>query len=196
MTIARGLAAGVTLVALCAAPVWAQSQQPTVGVEAGFNFSRISPPSTGQSVGMSPGFLAGVYTVIPFLKMLSIQAELVYVQKNTELTSTGRTSDLKLDYIEIPILAKLPLVKGIYILEGAAFDFPVRARLRPSSGAEQDIKSQVTSPDVGMVIGGGFPIQKFGIEGRYEGGFRKISTVSGADVQRTRSFSGLVRVHF
>ena len=33
----------------------------------------------------------------------------------------------------------------------------MRARIQPSSGADQDIKSQVTNPDVGIVISGATP---------------------------------------
>lgn len=194
MNIARRLAAGLCLLGLAAAP--ARAQGPTAGVEAGVSFSRISPALDGQSVSMKPGLLAGVYAVVPLLKTVGIQLELVYAQKNSQLTTAGRTSDLKLDYVEIPVLAKLPIFKGIYILEGASFDIPVRGRTQASGGAEVDIKSQLTNPDVGMVIAGGVPIQNFAIEGRYEGGFRKINNTAGAAIQRHRSFSFLARVHF
>jgi hypothetical protein len=169
-------------------------------VEAGVSFSRISPPAAGESNSMSPGLLAGVYFLVPWFSTIAIQPEIVYAQKYSRLTrttgSTVQTTDVRLDYVEIPILAKLALIKGSYMLEGLAFGLPIRAKIRPATGAEQDIKSHVTSPDIGLVIGGGVPIHKVAIEGRYEGGFRKVDTAAGASIQRNRSFSMLVRLAF
>lgn len=195
MSLARVLVAGLCLVGLSVAPALAQG--PTGGLEAGVSFSQISPAAVGESVRLSPGLLAGVYAVLPLRKLVSIQPEVVYAQKHSHLTmtsgSTVQTTNLKLDYLEIPILVKLPLFHSIYILEGAAFGWPVRAKLEPASGAEQDIKSQTTSPDIGLVIGGGVALQQFAIEGRFDEGLRTINSTAGSPVQRNRSFSILAR---
>jgi hypothetical protein len=186
------------LFGLSAGSAWAD--RPSAGIEAGVSFSRISPANTGQSIRMNPGLLAGVYVIVPFLKTISIQAELVYAQKYSRLStttgSTTTTEDLRLDYIEIPVLAKLAFLKGSYIVEGASFAFPVRARLQPASGPVRDIKRQTTSPDIGLVIGGGVPIGRLAIEGRYDGGFRKIDAAADGAIQRNRSFSLLTRMRF
>ncbi len=50
---------------------------------------------------------------------------MIYAQKHSHLTGS---SDLKLDYLEIPSAAKQKLFKGIYLLEGVAFGFPVSGR--------------------------------------------------------------------
>ena len=191
MRLARILATGLFQIALSVVPALAQA--PAVGLEGGMSMSRVSPDAAGQSISRGPGLLAGAYVLVPVFKTVGIQLEAVYAQKNSHLTST---TDLKLDYIEVPILAKLKLIKSAYMLEGVALGFPVRARIQPSTGAETDIKSQVTSPDVAIVIGGGVPIQNFAIEGRYEGGFSNFSNVADAAAQRNRSLSLLVRVHF
>jgi outer membrane protein with beta-barrel domain len=189
MRIGRLFTAGVFLMGLSAAPALAQG--PTGGFEIGASLSRVSPDAAGQSITRAPSLLAGVYVLLPLFTMVGVQTELVYAQKYTHLTGT---TDLRLDYVEIPILAKLRLIRSAYMLEGLAAGFPVRARVRQASGAEQDIKSDVTSPDVGLVIGGGVPIRKLAIEGRYEGGFRNFNRAAGAAPQRNRSFSLILRL--
>lgn len=193
MTLVRVVAASLALTALFACPARAQSSTaPTGGFELGLNMSNVSPEAPGQSISRGPGLLAGAYVVSQVFTAVGIQVELLYAQKHTHLSST---SDMKIDEIEIPILAKLKLFKGIYMLEGAAISFPVRAHIQASSGADQDITSQVTSPDVGMIISGGFPFQKAAIEGRYEGGFRNVISTTDAAIQRSRTLSILVRFH-
>jgi hypothetical protein len=193
MTLVRLVSGGLALTVLFACPARAQSSTaPSGGFELGLNMSNVSPAEPGQSISRGPGLLAGAYVVSQVFTAVGIQVELLYSQKHTHLSST---SDMNIDEIEVPILAKLKLFKGIYMLEGAAVSFPVRARIQPSSGAEQDIKGQVTSPDVGIVISGGYPFQKAAIEGRYEGGFRNVISTAGAAAQRSRTLSILVRFH-
>jgi hypothetical protein len=183
------IASALFLLAISAAPVAAQGI--AGGVEAGVTLSRVSPDAAGQSVSMSPGLLAGAYLDIPFVTLVGIHIEGLYVQKNSSL---GGGTDLKLDYIEIPVLAKLKLFKGIYMLEGIGIGIPVRARVQPSSGAERDISSQVTTPDIGLIIAGDVPVSGHAaIELRYDGGFRNVNTTAGA-TQRNRSWSLLARV--
>jgi hypothetical protein len=191
MKVAKVIAVGLVLLGLSV--VRTSAQGIAGGVEAGVNLSRVSPDAAGQSISFSPGFLAGAWINIPFVTLASLQIEGLYVQKNTAL---GGATDLKLDYIEIPVLAKLKLFKGIYMLEGIGIGIPVRARVQPSSGAERDISSQVTTPDVGLIIAGDVPVSGgAAIELRYDGGFRNVNATAGA-TQRNRSWSLLARVHF
>ena len=191
MRIGSIVAAVLCLTGLSAAPALAQGA--TAGLEAGVSMSRLSPDGPGQSISRGAGFLAGGYVTVPVFATIGLQLELVYAQKNSHLTSS---SDLKLDYIEVPILAKLKLVKGLYLAEGVAIGFPVRARISSSSGSDLDIKNQINSPEIGMVIGGGIPVKNFAIEFRYEGGFKLVIDTPGAPLQRNRSLSLIARVHF
>lgn len=196
MRIARLLAIGLCLVGLSVVP--ALAQRPTGGVEVGGGVSKVSPPGTAQSVSVSPGVLAGVYAVFPVLKTMSFQPEVIYSRKGSELsTAVGATTqgvNLNLDYLEVPLLARMAMFKGIYMTEGIALGFPARAEVNSASGATTDVKSQVTSPDVGIVIGGGVSIQKAAVEFRYTGGVRRVNTTAGTAVQRNRSYVSLVRV--
>ena len=86
------------------------------------------------------------------------------------------------------------MFKGVYMTEGIAIGFPIRAKIKPSSGSDRDIKDSLTNPDVAIVIGWGVPVGgKAGIEFRYTGGFKKLDKVSG-NVQRNRNYAVLLRI--
>jgi hypothetical protein len=187
------IGAGLMLIAVPAA-----ADKPVAGVEAGVSFSRISPDAPGQTISRRSGALAGVYVLFPtaITKTIGLQIEAIYNQKNSRIATPDLTVDRKIDYVAVPILAKLPLFKGIYMLEGISLGVPVKARLRTSAGVETDIKPEVTSPDVALVIGGGVPARRAGIEFRYDGGFKRVSKVESAALQWNRSLSGLIRIRF
>jgi hypothetical protein len=192
MNIVRVFGVVLCLTGLSVAPAFAQKDT-TAGVDLGFNMSRISPDASGQTITRGPGLLAGGWVAFQPWVPVGIQIELLYSQKHSHLSST---TDLSLDYLEIPVLAKLKLFKTIYMLEGVAFDFPVSAKTT-TSGTDKDIKSQVNNPDIGMIIAGGVPVSKqVALEFRYEGGFKQVDTSANAAVQRNRSLSGVVRVQF
>jgi hypothetical protein len=192
MTIVRAVAVALCLVGASNAPAFAQGQTVNAGIEAGVSWSRESPDVRGQTITRAPGLLAGGWVQFQPWVPVGIQIEAVYAQKHMHLSSS---SDLKLDYFEIPVLAKLKLFKGIYMLEGIAFGFPVSAKVTHATGDDTDIKSSITSPDIGLVIAGGVPVApKVSVEFRYEGGFKKVSNVATADTQRLRSLSGIIRI--
>jgi hypothetical protein len=198
MRAAKCLAASAWLLAVAALPASAATDKPTAGVEAGVSFSRVSPDAADETVTRRAGALVGVYVLLPraITKTIGLQVEAIYNQKDSRLALPSGTVDQKLEYVALPVLAKLPLFKGFYMLEGVSFDLPVKATLRPASGSAQNITNQITSPDVALVIGGGRPIRRAAIEFRYEGGFKVVGKAGAEAAQRNRSLSGLLRVHF
>jgi hypothetical protein len=192
MKMARLVAVALCLVGFSVAPAFAQKPGPMGGLEVGLSMSRESPDIPGTDISRGPGLLAGGWVAFQPWVPVGIQLELVYAQKHMHLNSS---SDLKLDYLEVPLLARLKLFKSIYMLEGIAIGIPVSAKVSSSSGTDTDIKSSIASPDIGMVIAGGVPIApKVSVEFRYEGGFKKVSNVDSAPVERLRSFTGIIRI--
>ena len=137
------------------------------------------------------GLVIGLYAVIPILKSVSFLPELLYVQKYSHATVDSARTDLRIQYVELPLLVKMPLIWGIYFTEGVALGFPVQQRgLAPSL-------AQITSPDVSIVIGGGYNLtKKLAIEFRYDSGLRRVSTVPDALVQRERAYMAIGKLHF
>ncbi len=104
-----------------------------------------------------PGRRGSIF--IPWKRAISFQLEAVYAQKHSSAQVGSTTSNLKLDYIEVPFLVKMPMFKGIYMLEGVGLAFPVRAQVETGS-TTLDTKSNTTSPDVTLVIAGGHQLHK------------------------------------
>jgi hypothetical protein len=191
MRIAGVLAAGLCLVGISVAP--ARAEDFSKGLEVGFSESKISPSPNGVTVSYSPGVLAGGYIFIPWKRAISFQVEAVYAQKHSSAQVGSTTSNLKLDYIEVPLLVKMPMFKGIYMLEGVGLAFPIRAQVETGS-TTVDNKSNTTSPDVTLIIAGGHQIHNnWFLEGRYDGGLRSTDS-TGVTVARTRSFAIIARV--
>jgi hypothetical protein len=189
MKLAHRLAVGLLLVALSASSARAEGR--TFGIEAGADAATLSPPGAGETLTMRPGMVIGFYTVIPILKSVSFVPELLYVQKYTQRTVGSTSTDLQIDYVELPLLAKMPLFWGTYITEGVSLGFPVQMRGGPAPNL-----AQITSPDVAVVIGGGYNIRKkLAIEFRYDGGLRRVVTLDTAPVQRTRAYMVLAKLH-
>jgi hypothetical protein len=186
---AHRVAIGLLFMALSASSARAESG--TFGIAAGAVGARVSPPDTGESITMSPRVVVGVYAVIPILKSVSFEPELLYVQKYSRRTLGSTRTDLQIDYVELPLLAKMPLFWGTYITEGMSIGFPLKMQgFAPSL-------AQITSPDVAIVIGGGYDIRKkLALEFRYDGGLRRVSKIDTAIQQRTRAFMVLAKLHF
>jgi|SRR5947207_7706406 len=189
MSFRKRLGANIVGAVLLAASVHAETG--TFGIEAGLAGSTVVPSGAGESIAMGPGAVVGFYAVIPILKSLSFVPEVLYVQKYSRRTAGSIATDLHLEYVELPLLAKMPLFRGTYIAEGVSLGFPVEMHgLAPNL-------VQITSPDVAIVIGGGYDLaKKLALEFRYEAGLRRVSTAPAAPVQRTRAYVALAKLHF
>jgi hypothetical protein len=90
------------------------------GVRAGANISDIS--GNGWNTDAKTGLYVGVYKEIPLVKsLLFIQPEVQYSQEGFSTPTT----DVKIDYITVPILAKVYAVKLLSFETGPQFGFVV-----------------------------------------------------------------------
>jgi len=100
----------------------------TLGVRAGVNLSTISGDyydSTTQT-----GYYAGIYKEIPVVKdMFFIQPELQY---SSEKFSTN-LADYTIDYITVPVLAKVYVIKLFSFETGPQFGFKINDKTDPNS---------------------------------------------------------------
>ena len=90
------------------------------GIRAGANFSDVNVD--GWETDSKTGLYVGVYKEIPLVGgLLFIQPELQYSQEGFS-TSIG---DAKLDYLTVPVLAKIYVVKLLSFETGPQFGFLV-----------------------------------------------------------------------
>ncbi|HEU4790133.1 MAG TPA: porin family protein [Flavobacterium sp.] len=91
------------------------------GVRAGANISDIS--GNGLDTKAKTGLYVGVYREIPLVKsLLFIQPEVQYSQEGFEVDNA---KDTKIDYLTVPILAKIYAVKLLSFETGPQFGFVV-----------------------------------------------------------------------
>ena len=91
------------------------------GVRAGVNISNISENDISSS---KTGLFVGVYREIPLVKsLLFVQPELQYSQEGFSVDDN--LEDTKIDYLTVPVLAKIYVVKLLSFETGPQFGFVV-----------------------------------------------------------------------
>ena len=102
------------------------------GVKAGYNYSTFSGETSSISTieGLS-GFYIGGLVELPISNMLSIQPELIFSRQGVDLRQGLKnfsiktdTSEIRLDYLNIPVMAKVNL-GPIFLEGGVQFGFLV-----------------------------------------------------------------------
>ena len=179
MSGARG-AVLAALLMLAAAP--AQAQWLNIGVKGGVNVAaqQISGGGSGPSPQQRVGVVAGVFDTLPAFSWLDVQAEALYAVKGSKITVEGITTTEEIDYLEVPVLARVKKAAGRWKLYGGAGPstaFRLRARTRTSfsgSTEEIDIGNQVESIDFGVGMGGGVERGRLVIDVRYTLGLSDI----------------------
>lgn len=138
------------------------------GVRAGVNSMILSGDDT-DDLDRRTGFMVGGFALVDFAGPFALQPELMYVQKGaTQEESIGGTTitgTTKLDYIEIPVLAKvqLPVQGGFspHLFAGPTLGFTVTAEAKTEGGGEsetEDLSDEASETDVGLALGGGLDV--------------------------------------
>lgn len=139
------------------------------GVRAGVDFMTLGGDDADNELGRRTGFLVGGFVLVDISGPIAIQPELMYLQKGASdeetFDGTTITSTTKLDYIEVPFLAKLqvPLEEGISpnLFVGPTLGINVAAEAEVEGGGEsetQDISDNVSGTEFGLTLGGGIDI--------------------------------------
>lgn len=162
----------------------ANAQSPlSLGIRGGLNFANLNNVDGSEA---RTGFMAGAYFnfKVP-MSPVSIQPEILYTQKGYEASGTvlGQqvNATTKLDYIEVPVLAKFSFAPGPvtpHVYFGPYLALNISAEVEAEGGGQsgtQDIKDSVKDTDFGVVVGGEVDISKFNVGVRYNAGLTKIA---------------------
>jgi len=152
------------------------------GVKAGVNFASFTSTSDGFTDKKARvGIHAGVISEFPISDMVSIQAEAVYSQQGYKLASEGVLSDdaveYQLDYINVPVLAKIYLVEGLSIEAGPQFGFKVNEQIdnEPLQNGGDSDRDAIEDFEFGMAAGLSFQTNMgLFFSGRYNRGFTDL----------------------
>lgn len=149
------------------------------GVRGGLNFATLNDTEEDVDVDNLTGLMAGIYARFPIPNTpVSIQPEILYTQKGAESSDIfeGQESTLKLrlDYIEVPVLARFDFINDgsltPHVYFGPYLSFNVSADAEVTDGESSfsgDISDEVKDMNVGIVTGAGLDYNRFNFGVRY-----------------------------
>lgn len=175
---------------LSATTIYAQSDDltPQFGVKGGVNLSNI----TGDDVGdldSRTSFHLGLFMEMPISERFSFQPEVLYSGQG--FTAVTRDQDnifdvddnveYQLSYIQVPLMAKVYVVKGLYAEVGPQFGFKVKEEIdyKPASDSG-DIEinsddSYIKGFDTSIAAGAGYKFDNgLSVSARYTHGLTNI----------------------
>jgi hypothetical protein len=189
------------------APAAGQGGAPRLGLVAGLNVARLSG-SDLQNTQNKMGFGGGVYVAIPVTPSFEIQPELLYTAKGVKASDAGVDAALRLNYVEIPVLARWNFTASSvtpHLYAGPAIAFKTGCTFTASGQGTSisancaDLQSgdpavppvTFAAVDFGVVAGGGLSFDLGGrhatVGARYNVGLKNIAS-SGDAKNRTLSF--------
>ncbi|HEY9551400.1 MAG TPA: porin family protein [Prevotella sp.] len=144
--------------------------QPKVGMNiATITKAEGADPRIGLAVGAEVEYQA--------TDLLSVTGGLIYSMQGAKAKVDNLTQTLKLDYLNIPILANVYVTKGLAVKLGVQPGFNLSAKLKEKVGdnsAEQDMKS-VKSFDFSIPVGLSYEYNNVVLDARYNWGLTKIA---------------------
>lgn len=144
------------------------------GIRAGANLSTASRGNFPE-VRNNNGYYAGIYREVGIIpSMLFVQPEIQFSKQGFSTI----TSDFDLNYIQVPVLAKLYLMKIISIESGPQFGFKVSDKIR--GPLNPDFRDFDTAWAVGMSLNLPFGLS---INGRYIGSFKEVARFTNSENQ-------------
>ena len=187
----------LALAILCASSAFAQGIEK--GVRGGLNVATTA--TSGDNGDAAPDWLlrgvVGGFIVWPVTSWLVLQPEVLYAMKGAKQEEFGLESKLLLDYVEVPVLARLsrgsPGGRTWYLVAGPSFGWLARAKARADFGGsteEIDLTEDVERFDIGVAAGGGVELGSIVIDARYTHGLSDIDKDTSDDVKvRNRAVS-------
>lgn len=166
----------------------ADSKAIQLGVKGGVNSTKITGDDI-DDVKSRTSFNVGLLAEIPITERFSLQPEVMYSGQGFDVKEidqdnifdTNENIEYQLDYIQVPVLLKAYLVKGLSIEAGPQFGFKIHEELdfQPNNdGGDIEINeddSYVKDFDTGLVLGAGYKFDNgFFVNGRYNMGLTNI----------------------
>ena len=141
------------------------------GIKAGFN---LATQTDVDDVSINPGLYAGIqgeYKVSPFF---GIQGEFLYSMMGTKMTNLGVTATRDVNYITMPVMAKIYLARTLSLDLGPQFGYMVSAKLK-TAGSSSDIYDGMEKFDLSAGMGLSFRlVHGLGMSARYNLGITEI----------------------
>ncbi len=158
--------------------ILSNAQEDTIkfGVKAGINIASLSGNvAVTQDQFNRVGLQIGVLSEIPITEKFAFQPELLFSSQGAKYDPIENgilvEQTIKLDYLNLPLMAKYYIFKGVSIQAGPQIGFLLSANNNvesPGIDTETDIKDETSGVDFGINFGLGYqlPLGIF-VDGRY-----------------------------
>ncbi|MBS7232213.1 PorT family protein [Flavobacterium psychroterrae] len=114
--------------------ITAQNQKVKIGLKAGLNISNLAIDESELNSSGKTGFTAGIMVEIPIVKNFSLQPEVLYSQQGTkssffdpDVTNSNYKSTIDLNYLNIPVMLKYYVLKGLSVQAGPQIGILLKA---------------------------------------------------------------------
>jgi hypothetical protein len=141
------------------------------------------------------GLVVGAFGVLRREKALKIQPELQFSQRRVEVAYANVFQTHVNSYINMGLLVRTNLFKGLYSTQGPQFMLPISGTLKIGE-TELDLKDNINS-DISLVVGLGRQFGRIGVEARWDAGFKRVEDAPlGNTVKRNRAITVIAIVGF
>lgn len=148
------------------------------GLKGGLNFAMIAGDGSDNFDGKF-GFHVGGVVEFPISETFSVQPELLYSSQGDKETFDGMDIKYKLDYLNLPIMAKYYLSEGFSLEAGPQIGFLLSAKAE-GGGVSLDIKELIKDIDFGLGFGLGYKLENgLNFSGRFNVGISNMVDSSG-----------------
>lgn len=152
-----------------------------IGIKAGLNFATVSQGNLKKAPDARSGFYIGIIYELPIIDdVFSVQPEILYSQQGFEKKYTylgeRHTSSYKVDYINIPIVARYYVVRGFSLEVGPQFSYKLNENInKEETDTEFTDSNEINDFDFGIIAGLTFQFESgFFVSGRYNRSFTEI----------------------
>lgn len=167
---------------------------PAVGVMFGVNQSYFAS-SPKNKTDKKPGVMIGAFGILRRDKNFKIVPEVQFSQRRVDVAFGGATTSFATSYLNLGLMTRLNLFKGLYTTQGAQFSFPLRSKL-DLAGSTADIKDNINW-DFSIPAGIGRQFGRVGIEGRWDSGLKRVEKAPlGNFIKRNRAITIFAYVGF
>ena len=183
----------------------ASAQTVTPGVTVGVNFAGASGDfGENATKGRRTAGVFGVSAAFWVNDLVDVQPEILYsmegITAKVSDASVTSTQTARIDMIRIPVLARIGPRFGLhpsccYVVAGPAIGIVTHAKQTLPGVADLDVKDQLKGSDFALVLGAGFSVDRFTLEGRYTAGLTNLNK-DAADINKTRVFAVLAGAKF
>lgn len=164
----------ILAVAAVALAVSVNAQNFTWGVKGGLNLANVS----NTDANIKPSIYLGAFGEYKFNDFIGLSPELVYSRQGAADSHDGNKYKDRLNYINIPVLAKLYLVDNLSLDLGPQFGFMLNANAWSKIGGTKtktDIGDAYKAFDLSFGIGVTYDLGKILLQARYNLGLTDIN---------------------